>query len=417
MKDMLGREELISVEKALELLSQHMPFKAPAEINLPIDKSYGRILSRDIISPEDLPAFRRSTVDGFAVNPSDTFGATESMPAYLNVTAEILMGESPGFVLRKGECAKIATGGMLPEGSDSVVMFEHTQRINEKMIEILKPVSPGENVIPVGEDVRKDECVVERGRRLRPQDIGALSGLGITDVWVCGKPRVSIISTGDEIVAADKPIKPGQVRDINSYVLAGLIEDAGGVPLKKGIFRDQYEIIRDALEGSLKDSEMALITGGSSVGTRDLTAKVINELGEPGVLFHGVSLKPGKPTIGGAIGATPVFGLPGHPAAVSVCFEVFIRPVIELQSGRFVKRFEKEKRIVRARMAKNVSSGPGREEHLGVVLEERNGELWAIPLLGKSGLITTLTRADGTALIPLKKLGVYEGEIVEVRLF
>ena len=210
MKDMLGREELISVEKALDLLLQHVPFKSPGEINLPIDKSYGRILSRDIISPEDLPSFRRSTVDGFAVNPSDTYGATESMPSYLNITGEIFMGEKPGFVLRKGECAKIATGGMLPEGSDSVVMFEHTQQINEKMIEILKPVSPGENVISVGEDVRRDECVLERGHRLRPQDIGALAGLGIADAWVCGKPRVSIISTGDEIVAADIPINPGQ---------------------------------------------------------------------------------------------------------------------------------------------------------------------------------------------------------------
>lgn len=417
MKDMLGREELVTVEKALELLFQYSPFKRPAEVNLPIDKTYGMVLSRDIISPEDLPPFSRSTVDGFAVNSADTFGATESFPSYLNIKAEILMGEKPEFVLNKGEVARIATGGMLPEGADSVVMLEHTQQVDEKMIEVLKPVSPGENVIQAGEDAKKDECILKRGHRLRPQDVGALAGLGITDVWVYDKPKVSIISTGDEIVPADESIKPGQVRDINSYTLSGFILDAEGIPVKKGIFSDTYEVIKDVVENSLKTSDMVLITGGSSVGTKDMTAKVINDMGSPGVLFHGVSLKPGKPMIGGVIDGIPVFGLPGHPAAVNVCFEIFIRPVLEIQSGRNEDRFRNEKRTIKARIARNISSSPGREEHIGVALEERNGEIWAVPLLGKSGLITTLTRADGTAVIPLRKLGVQEGEFVEVKLF
>lgn len=417
MKDMLGREELITVEKALELLCRYSPFKRPPEISLPIDKTYGMIISRDIISPEDLPSFDRSTVDGFAVNSAGTFGATEGLPAYLPVRAEILMGDMPDFVLRKGEVAKIATGGMLPEGADSVVMFEHTQQIDETMIEVLKPVSPGENVIQTGEDASKNECVLQCGHRLRPQDIGALAGLGMTGIWVYEKPRVSIISTGDEIVSADKPLKPGQVRDINSYMLSGLILNAGGIPLKKGIFSDRYEIIKGVVERSLQDSEMVLITGGSSVGTKDVTANVINDLGRPGVLFHGVSLKPGKPMIGGIADSVPVFGLPGHPAAVNVCFEIFVRPVLNIQSGLNEQRSDKGKRIIKARITKNISSSPGREEHIGVALEERNGEIWAIPLLGKSGLITTLTRADGTAVIPLRKLGIQEGEIVEVRLF
>jgi molybdopterin molybdotransferase len=417
MPDMLGREELISVEKALELLLKQAPFKSPVEMSLPIEESHRMVLSRDIISPEDLPSFSRSTVDGFAVNSSSTFGATESLPSYLAIIAEIFMGERPEFSVKKGECAKIATGGMLPEGADSVVMFEHTQQIDRKMLEILKPVSPGENVIPVGEDVRRDECILKRGHRLRPQDVGALAGLGITKTWVYERPRVSIISTGDEIVSAEKAVKPGQVRDINSYVLSGLISDAGGIPLKKGIFNDRYEIIRDVVEDSLNNYDMVLITGGSSVGAKDMTSKVIDDLGKPGVLFHGVSLKPGKPIIGGVINGVPIFGLPGHPAAVNVCFEVFIRPVLEIQSRCNENRFNKERRIVKARIARNISSSPGREEHIGIALEERSGELWAIPLLGKSGLITTLTRADGTAVIPLRKLGVQEGEFVEVRLF
>jgi molybdopterin molybdotransferase len=417
MKDMLGREELISVEKALELLLKHTPFKKPSEINLPIEVSYGLIISRDIISPEDLPAFNRSTVDGFAVNSTDTFGATEGLPSYLTVKAEILMGEEPEFKLKKGEVAKIATGGMLPEGTDSVVMFEHTQQVDDKIIEVVKPVAPGENVIKAGEDAKKDECVLKSGHRLRPQDIGALAGLGITDVRVYKKPKVSIISTGDEIVPADKPITPGQVRDINSYNLAGLILNAGGIPVKRGIFSDEYDIIRDIVEKSLKSSDMVLITGGSSVGAKDMTAGVINDMGKPGVLFHGVSLKPGKPLIGGIVTDIPVFGLPGHPAAVYICFEIFIKPVLKTLSGFKEDRLEKEERTVMARIAKNISSSPGREEHIGVMLEKRNGEIWAVPILGKSGLITTLIKATGTAVIPLRKLGVQEGEMVEVRLF
>lgn len=417
MKDMLGREELVTVEKALELLLNHTPFKRPPEINLSIDNSYGMIISRDIISPEDLPAFDRSTVDGYAVNSSDTFGATESLPAYLVIRGEILMGEKPEFELKKGEVARISTGGMLPEGSDSVVMLEHIQQVDERTIEIVKPVAPGENVIKAGEDSKKDECVLKKGHRLRPQDIGALAGLGITDVWVYEKPKVSIISTGDEIVPIDKPVKPGQVRDINSYNLSGLILNAGGIPLKKGIFSDTYDIISDVVNKSFRNSDMVLISGGSSVGTKDMTARVINDMGKPGVLFHGVSLKPGKPLIGGIVDGIPIFGLPGHPAAVIVCFEIFVKPVLENLAGLNENRFDKEKITVKARIAKNISSSPGREEHIGVFLEERNGELWAVPILGKSGLITTLINADGTAVIPLRKLGVQEGEIVEVRLF
>ncbi len=414
---MLGREELITVEEALRVLFHHAPFKRPAEKYTPIDTSYGMVISKDILSPEDLPGFSRSTVDGFAVRSSDTFGATDGLPAYLTVVGEILMGEKPGVVLMNGESAKIATGGMLPEGADAVVMLEHTQQADGKTIEVVRPVSPNENVIQAGEDAKKNERVLKDGHRLRPQDVGALAGLGITDIWTYEKPKVSIISTGDEIVAPGEPVQPGEVRDINSYTLAGLISDAGGTALKKGIFTDQYAIIRDVVEQSLQDSEMVLITGGSSVGTKDMTAKVINDLGSPGVLFHGVSLKPGKPMIGGVIGTAPVFGLPGHPAAVHVCFEIFIRPVLAIQSGAAESWINRKKRTIHVRIARNISSSPGREEHIGVSLEERNGELWAVPLLGKSGLITTLTRADGTAVIPMRKFGVQEGDIVEVKIF
>lgn len=417
MRDMLGREELLTVERALELLFRHAPFRKPGEELRSIEDSYGMVTSRDILSPEDLPSFSRSTVDGYAVHAHDTFGASEGLPAYLTVVSEIPMGASPDFSLGKGECAQIATGGMLPNDADAVVMFEHTQQIDGSTIEVMKPVSPGENVIQAGEDAKKNEVVIQSGHRLRPQDIGALAGLGITRVWVFQRPKVSIISTGDEIVAAHAPILPGQVRDINSYTLTGLVLAAGGDAVRHGIFPDNYELIRNVFERALHDSHMVLITGGSSVGMKDMTAKVINDFGAPGVLFHGVSLKPGKPMIGGVVNDIPVFGLPGHPAAVHVCFEIFVRPVLALQSGEGDNWIQKRKRVVHARMARNVSSSPGREEHIGVYLEERNGEIWAVPLLGKSGLITILIRADGTAVIPIRKSGVSAGDMVEVRLF
>ncbi len=416
MRDMLGREDSISVGEAQRRIAEHFFFREPASLSLPIGDSYGRILAEEIYSSEDLPAFFRSTVDGFALAAADTFGSTESLPAYLNVVHEIFMGAKPEFSLKKGTAAKIPTGGMIPEGSDAVVMLEHVQAAHEGLIEVLKPVAPGENIIAAGEDVRKGDLILKKGHLLRPQDVAALAGVGITEVTAYEKPKVSIISTGDEIMPAGSPLLPGQVRDINSYNLAGLILENRGIPLRKGIFRDVYADIRDAVEESLRDSAIVIITGGSSVGALDMTAKVIGSLGSPGVLFHGVTLKPGKPTIGGIVNGIPVFGLPGHPAAVTVCFELFIKPVLKMLTGISEKAFLTQ-RTVKARMARNVSSGAGREEHLRVSLEERNGEVWAVPVLGKSGLIRTLVMADGAVVIPAQARGIEEGETVEVVLF
>jgi len=417
MRDMLGREDIITVERALELISKNFSPVLPPETKLKIEDSYNRILSRDIFSPEDLPQFARSTVDGFAVGSSDTFGATESLPSYLNVVEEILIGEEPVFKIKKGEAARIATGGMLPQGTDSVVMIEHVQQMDEKMIEVMKPVAYGENVIQTGEDVKKCELILKRGHNIRPQDVGVFAGLGITEIFVYERPRVSIISTGDEIVPAGSRIKLGQIRDINSFNLAGLVSQAGGEPVKLGIFNDEYNVIKDVVEESLEDSAMVLITGGSSVGTKDMTAKVINDIGKPGVLFHGVSIKPGKPMIGGLVNNKPVFGLPGHPAAITVCFEQFIKPVLKRLTGLLGNRFRDRKLTVMAKMTRNVASSSGREDHIRVTIEERENEIWASPILGKSGLITTLVKADGIVVIPLRKLGVEQGEMVEVRLF
>ncbi len=417
MKDMLGRANAVSAEAALRLLLEGLPARVPHVMRLPIEDTLGMICAEEVKSAEDLPHFARSTVDGYAVTAEDTFGASEAMPAYVTLSEEIFMGESPGVVVSRGIACKIPTGGMLPQGADAVVMFEHVQTVDETMIEVLRPVVPGENVIQPGEDVKKGETVLRKGRRIRPQDIGACAGIGLTELNVYKRLRASIISSGDEIVPAEISPAPGQVRDINSYVLSAMLSIEGAVPLRKGIFRDDYGVLRAAVESSLNDSDLIILSGGTSVGTKDMIARIVEEIGDPGIVFHGVSLKPGKPMIGGLIGAVPVFGLPGHPAAVSVCFDVFIRPVLARLSGLREKFPGHGRNMLKARLSKNVSSSQGREEHIRVMIEEREDGLWAVPVLGKSGLIATLVKADGTIVIPLHINGVEAGEVVDVRLF
>ncbi|NOY38821.1 MAG: molybdopterin molybdotransferase MoeA [Nitrospirae bacterium] len=406
MKDLLGREDAVTVEKALSLLYEQK-LQTPSTENTGIENAYGRVLSADVISPENLPGFNRSTMDGYAVNATDTFGASDSMPAYLTVTGEVHMGTKPDISLSRGGAAVIPTGGMLPVGADAVVMYEHTNRVGEDMLEVMKAVAPNENVILADEDVKEGDVILRAGQRLRPQDIGALAGLGILNIDVFKKPVVAIISTGDEVIPPDKPRAAGEVRDINSYNLAGLIIRGGGIPLKKGIISDDFDLLRATVRESMQEAQMVLISGGSSVGTRDYTSRVIDELGHPGILFHGVSIKPGKPLIGGMVNGIPLFGLPGHPAAVSVCFETFIEPLLKKISGeKRRKKLLPSGRTVRAFFGRNISSSTGREDHIRVALELRDNCLWARPILGKSGLIRTLVEADGTVIIPLNKNGI-----------
>lgn len=417
MKDMLGRETVMTAKNALELLLGGLGEKRSGLVTVKIGDSLGMVCAENIVAAEDLPAFARSTVDGYAVRAEDTFGAAETMPAYLNISKEIFMGEAADFMLADDTAQKIPTGGMLPARADAVVMFEHLQIIDNKMIEVAKSVAPGENVIQAGEDVKRGEVVISKGHRIRPPDIGAAAGMGVTELRVFGKPVVSIISTGDELVPADQTPTIGKIRDTNSYVIAGMVAENGGIPKRKGIFRDDYSVIRNAVEDAMKDSDIIAVSGGTSVGTKDMIARIIGDIGNPGILFHGLSLKPGKPMIGGIMNGIPIFGLPGHPAAVSVCLEIFMRPVLHALSGLQERRADQLRGVVQARLSRNVSSSQGREEHIRAVLEEREDGLWAVPLLGKSGLLRTLVRADGTFVIPVNLNGMEMGEPVEVRLF
>jgi molybdopterin molybdotransferase len=321
---------------------------------------------------------------------------------------------------------KIATGGALPKGADAVVMFEQTQPVDDKNIEVVKAVAPEENVSKIGEDMKKGEAVLAPGHVIRPQDMGALASMGIVRILVRSKPRVAIISTGNEIVPADTVPGPGRIRDSNSYNLEGLISLAGGFAVKKGILPDDYDRLRKALAEALSDCHIILFTGGSSVGTADFTARVINDLGPPGVVVHGVSLKPGKPLIIGVVkgkgsGALiPVFGLPGHQAAVSICFEQFVKPALIRFTGAVpdpALEGVTSYRTVKAKLARSIASSPGREDHVRVTLEKREDGLWARPVFGASGLISTLVKAIGTVVVPVNTIGIEAGEEVEVRLF
>lgn len=416
MKDLLGRNEALTVEAAVSLLNGQK-LKPPAVETVSIDSAYGRVSAQDIHSPEDLPGFNRSRMDGYAVNSADTSGASETIPVCLRVKGLVLMGQRAEIKLRRGEACRIPTGGMLPEGADAVVMFEYTNSIDTALIEIMKTVSPGENVVLFDEDVRKGDAVIKAGHRNRPQDIAALAGLGILRIDVYKKPVVAVISTGDEVVPAGSPVSAGEVRDINSYNLAGMILACNALPLRKEIVRDDLAELREAVGMALSESDMLLISGGSSVGVADYTAKVIDELGPPGVLFHGVAMKPGKPLISGFVNGKPVFGLPGHPAAVTVGFETFVEPLLTRLSGEIPNPHLPLRRTLKALFGRNLPSAAGREEHIRVSVEKRGDALWAIPVLRKSGLVRTLVQADGIVIIPSNKSGLYEGEEVEVRLF
>jgi len=371
-----------------------------------------RVLAEQLVSPQDLPEFPRSTVDGYAVTAADTYGATPGLPAFLSVVGEVAMGKVATIEIGVGEAAIVHTGGMVPPGADAVVMIENTQRVDEASIEVMQPVSEGQSVIQIGEDIRKGQAILVPGHRLRPQDVGGLLALGITAIAVALPPVVGIISTGDEVVAPDQPVQPGQVRDINSYSLGALAERAGARVIRYGIIPDNRAALEAAARRAVQECDIVVFSAGSSVSYRDMTADVIGELGQPGVLVHGVSVKPGKPTILAVCDGKAVFGLPGNPVSAMVIFDLFITPAICALLGTAAPPQTR----ISARLARNIASDTGREDYIQVRLEDRDGELWAVPVLGKSNLIYTLVNAEGTIKVPLDSGGIRSGEWVTVVL-
>lgn len=413
-KDMLGRNALISVARAGTILSENLSgILLPVE-HVALESALDRVTAEAINSPEDLPARPRSTMDGYAVCAADTFGASESMPCYLNIVGEVRMGEVSDIRISRGNCMRISTGGTLPEGADAVVMFEHTVPVDASMIEIVKGVGQGGNVIQRGDDIGKGRMALPAGHKLRPQDLGLLAGLGISKVAVRKKVSMGILSTGDEIVPYTTTPPPGKVRDINGITLAAAATRLGAEVTNYGIIADREETFFPAIEKAVAENDLVVFSGGSSVGTRDLGEQAIERLGNPGILVHGVTLKPGKPIIIGLHNQKPLFGLPGHPVSAMVCFELFVARAIAQLSG--LSEFPR-KQYVQATLSRNVPSAAGRRDIVRVRLTDTKGKLTAEPVLGKSGSISTLSRAHGYITIAESLQGLPESTEVEVYLY
>ena len=404
--------QVLTPAEALGRLLNGLPAMTETE-EVPVHEALGRVLAADILSPSQLPAFPRSNMDGYAVRAQDTFGATDGTPAYLKVSGEVAMGRAPEARIRPGEVVRIPTGALIPEGADAVVMVEHTQVVDPTMIEVYRPVAPGENVVQVGEDIKQGERLLPRGHCLRPQDVGGLLGVGILTVRVFRRPRVVIIATGDEVISPDVEPAPGQIRDINTYTIATLVLQAGGIPHPLGIIRDDYDALREAAERGMDQGDALILSAGSSVSTRDMTATVIGALGKPGVLVHGVALKPGKPTILAVCRDKPVFGLPGNPVSTFVTFELFVRPALY----HLVGTLPPARVTVQARLTRNIASAFGREDYVPVRLIAEEDKQLAEPVFGKSNLIYILVKAHGFVVIPLDVGGLSAGQTVEVRRF
>jgi molybdopterin molybdotransferase len=401
--------KVTDLENVLPLSERFTPVSVET---VPLCQATGRILAFDVIPDSDLPDFYRATMDGYAVRASGTFGASEANPAQLTVVGTVAMGDKPAFPVGRGEAARISTGGMLPPGADAVVMVEHTEILDEVTIEVNRSAAPGQHVIEPGEDIASGEAILPRGKRIRPQEAGLLAALGIDPVTVYRKPAVGIISTGDEVVPVSEVPGPGRIRDVNSYTLSGMVEEAGGIPRRYGIVGDDEKALFAACAGALSETDMVLISGGSSVGVRDYTIRVLSALPDAEILVHGISISPGKPTILAVGAGKPFWGIPGHVVSAMVVFHVVVRPFLDRIGG--LAPVENASRKIPARLARNLSSAQGRTDFIRVRLIEKEGALWADPILGKSGLIHTMVQADGLIAIGRNIEGLERGAEVEV---
>lgn len=397
---------MISREAFERLLLEFPPFSSE---RISLGQAYGRILAEPLTAAHDWPLTDRSCMDGYAVDARDIFGASETNPAYLECIAELSVDQHPDIMVNPGECVRISTGGSLPEGTNAVVMVEHTTAMESGTIEIHKAAAPGLNVMGRGEDARAGTAVLETGRLMRPQEIGMAAALGFDTVAVGPPPRVGVISTGDELVPVPQTPRPGQVRDVNTHALSAMVEARGASCTRYGIVKDDLPSLTRALEQSVSENDITLLSGGSSVGVRDYTVAAITALPDSELLAHGVAISPGKPAILGRVGTKAVMGLPGQVASAQVVMTVFVQPFLRFLQGD-VSAFDRTTWPgVTAVMARNVASKQGREDYVRVQLERReDGFPLAHPILGKSGLLRTMLKADGLAVIPAEAEGAYE---------
>lgn len=409
-------ESFFKVKKSQEVLKILDLFGPSGEEKISLEQAQGRVLAQDLIAPENLPGFFRSTMDGYAVQAKGTFGASESIPALFDVTGEVLMGQVPQMVVGESQAVKISTGGMLPEGADGVVMLEYCHVLDEDTLEINRAISPLENVIQPADDFGQGDHVFKKGRLLGAQDLGLMAGFGQSEVIVYKRPKVAVISTGDEIVPIEKTPSPGQVRDINRYTLGAFCRRLGATPLYFGLCPDDFEKLRDKVAEALSQADSVWLSGGSSVGTRDLTLRVFETMPDFTLLVHGISISPGKPTIIAKSGSKPVIGLPGHVTSALVVAEIFLTRLLYRLSGRLGFPIARQN-LIEAELSRNIESSSGRDDYIRVKLTEKGDKLIAEPIFGKSGLLSTLVEADGLIRVDMNTEGLYQGDKIKVLLF
>ena len=405
-------KEFFKVTDLQTVLDYRTKFPQVKTEEIPLVETVGRILAEDIVADVDLPDFPRAIVDGYALQGASTFGAGEGNPAFLAVIGSVAMGESSEVTVSPGKAVRIATGGMLPQGADSVVMVEHTQAIDDATIEVYRSVAPGQNMIAIGEDIKKQSRMLMQGQTIRPQEAGLLAALGKQRVAVFQKPVIGIISSGDEIIPINAAPSLGQIRDINTYTLTGLIHEAGAQAVSFGIVHDDFETLFEKCRLALDQCDMILISGGSSVGARDFSVDVLSALQDAKILVHGISISPGKPTILAKAQNKAFWGMPGHVVSAMIVFSRVVKPFVEHLSGQAAGQ-KKELRL-QAKLSRNVASRQGRIDFIRVQLRLEEGRLWADPVLGKSGLISTMVFADGLLEIDINTEGLEKGTVVAV---
>jgi molybdopterin molybdotransferase len=402
--------EFFRVRRVGEALSGFRPAHRVGVERAPLAATTGRVLATDLVATESLPGFVRSALDGFAVRAVDTYGASESLPAYLELQGAVEMGRAAAEALEPGGAVAVATGGAIPEGADAVVMVEHTAETIPGRLEILEPAAPGDGVVRSDEDVAVGAVVIPAGRRLQAGERALLAALGTIEVDVRVRPRVALVSTGNEVRPPQtESLQPGEVRDATASGLAALVSDAGGVPWFAGIVPDDAAALEATLRAAVEGSDLVVVSAGSSVGARDVTASVVERLGEPGIWCHGLAIKPGKPTLLAECGGIPLIGLPGNPLSALLVFRLVGIPLVRLVGGAAEPLATP---TVRAPLATDVPSSAGRLDIVTVRLEDG----LALPLLGRSSQLSLLTQADGIVLVPEEATGLYAGSEVEVEL-
>jgi molybdopterin molybdotransferase len=400
MKEMEPFSLLVSHEEAEEIILSNIGMIERTE-SVNINNAVGRVLAEDVLADQSVPPFDRSAMDGYAVIAEDTFGA-DDREVLLEVDDVIHAGEVSEIKVATGHCIQIATGAPKPEGADAVVMVEFTEKRENKVL-ITKPVYPGANISKLGEDIKKGDVVLKKGTFLTPAKIGTLSALGRTEAEIYQKPRVSIIPTGTEIVQPGQPLSPGQIYDVNSFTLEAILKKNGAIVQRSPVITDDPKLLRNGIEKAL-ESDVVILSGGSSVGERDLLAGILEDIGK--VLFHGVQIKPGKPTLFGLISNKPIFGMPGFPTSCLSNAHIFLVPAIRKMARLPIGT----ERTVRAKMGKRIVSSSGRKQFLTVRLE--NGI--AHPVFKHSGAITSMAQADGYIMLPVNLDVIEEGQEIDV---